>query len=82
MGSAPIKPAMDSDSEQQEVARRLKASRTPFVTSVLVELTYCLLMTQWLAEDTTHVESPLFHIKVDLIVQVGSKAVCCRPLVH
>lgn len=65
-----IKPAMDSDSDLgQQVAQRLTATRTPFLTSVVVELSYCLLLTQWLADDTTHVESPLLHITVDRIVE-------------
>lgn len=68
---------VDSDSEPSEgarrfgedVAHRLNATRTPFVTGILVEVAFASLMTRWMAESTRE-KSPLFNVSEEFIVQV------------
>ncbi|CAK8995523.1 Sulfatase-modifying factor 2 [Durusdinium trenchii] len=67
---------VDSDSEPSEgarrfgedVAHRLNATRTPFVTGILVEVAFASLMTRWMAESTRE-KSPLFNVSEEFIVQ-------------
>eukprot|EP00913_Durusdinium_trenchii_P003298 g3052.t1 len=51
-----------------DVAHRLNATRTPFVTGILVEVAFASLMTRWMAESTRE-KSPLFNVSEEFIVQ-------------
>jgi hypothetical protein len=47
----------------------MNATRMPFYTGILVELCFCMLMTQWMNE-SDHPVSPLFTLAEGTIIQV------------
>lgn len=71
----------------EDVAHRLHATRTPFITAVIIEALFCILMTRWMWEKggrTTLLEELRRGILFDSQVLSGGKAlvyVCWTTLV-
>ena len=56
----------------QDVSHRMTATRMPFCTGILVELCFCMLMTQWMNE-SNEPTSPLFKLAEGTITHVSRR---------